>query len=249
MVDGQFTSTFKSYYSIIISLSEYIYIAIPLTSPGNAFLGTKAWHVHNRCNQRWSAMVVGKSSFFSMVSIVEPIVRTLLLSSRLLPLSLVSLRWLSESLGDLSHRVLVPFCVRTDASNGLNISYSHLNTGRSQLGSNTRAGPTRSIYLTISRIERRRTIRNNCACSKQVGGCWSVAGYGHAVRSSADLLSSTYLDPATAIAEIISGSSIASSIGPSHPLAEDLEPGEMVIPEMGRGKRKKTQTKRYIEQI
>jgi hypothetical protein len=57
------------------------------------------------------------------------------------------------------------------------------------------------------------------------------------------------IDPATAITEFISGSSVASSTGPSHPLAEDLEPREMVIPEMGRGKRKKTQTKRYIERI
>jgi hypothetical protein len=57
------------------------------------------------------------------------------------------------------------------------------------------------------------------------------------------------LTTAVAIAEFISVSSTASSTGPSHPLAEDLEPWEMVILEMGCGKRNKIQIKRYIEQI
>jgi hypothetical protein len=77
----------------------------------------------------------------------------------LLPLSLVSCLWLFDSLGSLPTRVPVPFCVQTDASYDLNVSYSRLNTGRSRLGSNTRAGPTRSKYLTMSRRKHPRTIR------------------------------------------------------------------------------------------
>jgi hypothetical protein len=118
--------------------------------------------------------------------------RSCSLPSRLLPLSLALRLWLFDSPGSIVNRVLVPFCVQTDASFGLSGSCSRPNARGSRLGSNTRAGSTRSSYLTISRRKRPRTIRNDCARSKLAGGCWSIAGYGHAVRSSADSSSSTY---------------------------------------------------------